>query len=300
MSSVSPGYVFTSSSDPITYSKLNLLATPTVTVGTSEIITAMIADNSVTVAKLAQATGGGFLGRTAATLGDISFITLSDGTITWPTYGMAIGNASNATEFTIGKNPLERMKLTYGSVGVTVAIAVGGSGTTNLTYADGATTWTGGAFTYNLGNGTSSATQVFQMTLTGGSVAGPVALITSVLCTGGANGFGFLSGNSVGGTVTQGANKTDTVVLSKHTGQITMSAAALNAGVIVSFTLTNTLIAAGDILSMNHVSGGTIGSYTLNAQCAAGSATINVRNATAGNLSEAVVIGFVLIKGATN
>jgi hypothetical protein len=49
--------------------------------------------------------------------------------------------------------------------------------------------------------------------------------------------------------------------------------------------LTNTLIAAGDTLVLNHVSGGTPGSYTLNARCANGSATIDVRNNTAGSLS---------------
>jgi hypothetical protein len=51
-----------------------------------------------------------------------------------------------------------------------------------------------------------------------------------------------------------------------------------------------------ELLILNQISGGTVGSYTLNAQCAAGSATINVRNETAGSLSEAIVIQFALIK----
>ena len=38
------------------------------------------------------------------------------------------------------------------------------------------------------------------------------------------------------------------------------------------------------------------GAYTLNAQVAAGSATINVRNVTAGSLSEAIVIRYTVIK----
>jgi hypothetical protein len=53
------------------------------------------------------------------------------------------------------------------------------------------------------------------------------------------------------------------------------------------------------VLVLNHVSGGTMGSYTLNARCAAGSATIDIRNNTAGSLGEALVIGFALIKGVT-
>jgi hypothetical protein len=108
-------------------------------------------------------------------------------------------------------------------------------------------------------------------------------------------GVGYTTG--AGGTQTQATSKSTTVVLSKACGAITMHNATLNAGTIVSFTLTNTLIEATDVLVLNHISGGTVGSYGLNAQCGAGSATINVRNNTAGNLGEAIVIQFALIKG---
>ena len=78
-----------------------------------------------------------------------------------------------------------------------------------------------------------------------------------------------------------------------------MSSAALAANTTVSFPLTNSQIAAPDVLILNHASGGTGGAYNLNAQCAAGSAVINVRNVTAGSLSEAIVIRFAVIKAAT-
>jgi hypothetical protein len=71
----------------------------------------------------------------------------------------------------------------------------------------------------------------------------------------------------------------------------------LNAITTVSFTFNNSRIAATDLLVFNHVSGGTAGAYTLNAQCAAGLASFNVRNGRAGSLGEAIVIGFSLIKG---
>jgi hypothetical protein len=102
-----------------------------------------------------------------------------------------------------------------------------------------------------------------------------------------------------GGTITQLTNKATAVTLDRPTGQITMNAAALNANTTVSFTLTNSTISAGDILILNHISGGTAGSYLLNAQSAAGSASINVRNITAGSLSEAIVIAFAVIKAVT-
>lgn len=110
-----------------------------------------------------------------------------------------------------------------------------------------------------------------------------------------AAGVGYTTG--AGGTQTQATNKATTVVLSKACGAITMNNATLNAGTIVSFTLTNTLIETTDVLVLNHISGGTVGSYGLNAQCGAGSATINVRNNTGGNLGEAIVIQFALVKG---
>lgn len=110
--------------------------------------------------------------------------------------------------------------------------------------------------------------------------------------------LGYATG--AGGTVTQATSKSTGVTLNKLSGQITMNNAALAADTIVSFVLTNTNIAAGDVLILNHVSGGTPGSYGLNARCGAGSATIDVRNNTAGSLGEAIVIGFVLIKGVTS
>jgi hypothetical protein len=126
-----------------------------------------------------------------------------------------------------------------------------------------------------------------------------VATGTSLSTTGnqvisGAGKQGYATGS--GGVVTQATNKATGVTLSKPTGQITLNNAALAADTTVSFVLTNTVIEANDILVMNHISGGTAGSYLLNAQSAAGSASINVRNITTGSLSEAIVIAFAVIK----
>lgn len=57
---VSPGYTFTGTTDPITHTKLNLVATPTVTIG----------DNEVTSSKLASA-----ITITQLTLGGPAFCT---------------------------------------------------------------------------------------------------------------------------------------------------------------------------------------------------------------------------------
>lgn len=111
-------------------------------------------------------------------------------------------------------------------------------------------------------------------------------------------GMGYATG--AGGTITQATSKSTTVVLNKVAGAITMNNAALNAGIEVSFTVTNSAIAAADVVMVNHSSAGTAGAYMVQANSiAAGSFAITVTNLTAGNLSEAIVLSFVIIKGAT-
>lgn len=110
-------------------------------------------------------------------------------------------------------------------------------------------------------------------------------------------GIGYATG--AGGAQTQLTNKSTTVASNTATTLITMDGAALNAGVIVSFTFTNTAVAATDHILINHESGGTVGSYTFAATPGAGTSTIFVRNATAGNLSEAIVIRVTIIKAVS-
>jgi hypothetical protein len=101
-----------------------------------------------------------------------------------------------------------------------------------------------------------------------------------------------ISYNNAFGTVTQLTSKSTTVILNARRGEITMVNSALAAATIVSFTLTNLQLLATDVLILNHVTTGTRGAYSLEAQCSAGSAIIYVRNNTAGSLSEAIVIRF--------
>lgn len=112
------------------------------------------------------------------------------------------------------------------------------------------------------------------------------------------NKAGYVAGD--GGQIDQATSKSTTVVLNKKCGQIEMNGAALAANTTVSFTFTNATVAAANIIVLNHVSGGTAGSYLLNAQAGSGSASINVRNITSGSLSEAIVIGFAVVKATTS
>jgi hypothetical protein len=112
------------------------------------------------------------------------------------------------------------------------------------------------------------------------------------------SGLGYATG--AGGTVTQATSKATAVTLNTITGQVTLNAAALAANTAVSFTLTDSAVAAADLVVVNHVSAGTAGAYTFTTTPAGGSVVITVRNVTAGSLSEAIVIQFAVIKAATS
>ena len=101
------------------------------------------------------------------------------------------------------------------------------------------------------------------------------------------------------GTVTQATSKSTGVTLNKSSGQITMNNAALANGAIISFTLTNNVLSAKDVIIVN-VAGGlaTNGTYTsFVSNVSAGTAVISLYNISAGSLSEAVVLNFAIIHG---
>jgi hypothetical protein len=183
----------------------------------------------------------------------------------------------------------------------TLAVARGGTGITS--FGAGVATFLGTPSSANLRaaltdeTGTGSA--VFADTPTLITPILGVASATSLNSSGsqtiaGTGKQGYATGS--GGAVVQSTDKSTGVTLNKSNGQITMDAASLSAATVVSFTLTNSIIEAGDIIVMNHISGGTLGAYIFNASTAAGSASINVSNWTSGALAEAVVIRFAVIK----
>lgn len=97
--------------------------------------------------------------------------------------------------------------------------------------------------------------------------------------------------------VTQLTSKSTGVTANTSAGQITMNAASLAATTNVTFTLTNSLLSAKDVIIVNVASANaTAGAYNCwVSSMLAGSATITLRNITAGALLEAVVINFAII-----
>ena len=304
----------------------------------SAVQTAKIADGAVTSLKIAATTitDGNIAAGAAIALSKLATGALPTG-ITVGTASTCTGNAatattatnlSGATAFTI---PYQTASSATGYIPVGAAgqvlqsnaaaaptwvtnptntVASGGTGITSYTTGDilyasatnvlgklAASATVGSVLTSSgVGAAPAYSTSPTLTTPVLGAATGTSLAATGAITSSGTAGIGYATG--AGGTITQTASKSTGVTLNKICGQITMDSASLAHDTVVSFTLTNSTIAAGDVLILNHVSGGTAGKYLLNAQCGAGLAFISVKNtnATSGALAEAIVIAFIVIK----
>jgi hypothetical protein len=107
------------------------------------------------------------------------------------------------------------------------------------------------------------------------------------------NAFGYTTGG--GGTVTQGTSRTTGVTLDKPSGAITLFSAA-GSSTAATFTVTNSTVAATDVIILNQKSGTDLYDLMVTA-VAAGSFNITFRT-TGGATTETPVFNFAVIKGA--
>jgi len=124
-----------------------------------------------------------------------------------------------------------------------------------------------------------------------------VATCTSLTATGviastGTSGVGYATG--AGGAVTQITSRTTGVTLDKTTGAITLFSAAGSA-TAATFTVTNSTVAATDVIILNQKSGTDLYDLMVTA-VAAGSFNITFRT-TGGTTTETPVFNFAVIKG---
>jgi len=139
-------------------------------------------------------------------------------------------------------------------------------------------------------------TYQFQFTTTDNGTTITVYDLNRPLLGSAGSAVGYSTGT--GGAVTQITSKATGVTLNKRCGQITLNNAALSAAAEVSFTLTNSVIAATDVVYVCISSGATAGAYNVQVDAvAAGSCRISITNFSGGPLSEAIVLNFVVIKG---
>jgi len=155
--------------------------------------------------------------------------------------------------------------------------------------------------------GTSMSTSTLNIGRSGITTAiqGPTTIAGTLSAT---NKIGYTQTSN---TVTQGTSKTTGVTLNNLSGTITTANTSLSAlvvgtspaitsGGVATFTLTNSFIAATDIVLISVVSGtansANAAAYAVSAVPATGSAAISIRNITGGALAEAVQLRFVVIK----
>ena len=105
MPTVTPGYTFTGPTDPITYSKLNLLAQPTVSaIAANDVTTTTIANNAVTLPKIVNASGNNtFMARYSSGSGNYEELVTTTTGLGFYTGagGIAPAGATKATAFTL-------------------------------------------------------------------------------------------------------------------------------------------------------------------------------------------------------
>lgn len=189
----------------------------------------------------------------------------------------------------------------------------GAASTTTFTNKTYDTAGTGNVFKINgtsitSTTGTGSVVLAASPTLTGtttcSTLTAPTITGTGAIQGSGASAtVGYLNGSGAGGAITQLTSKATGVTLNNISGQITMNNASLSGSAAVSFVLTNSTIAANDVVIVNIASGATaVSNYLITVGAvSAGSCTITLYNDTASTArTDALVLNFVVIKGASS
>lgn len=107
---------------------------------------------------------------------------------------------------------------------------------------------------------------------------------------------GYQTGS--GGTVTQATSRTTGVTLNKLSGAITLFSKTTTAGLVESFTVTNSNVAATDTINLSVKSGTGIYLCFVTA-VGAGSFKVSIYTPAAVASAEAPVINFAVIKAVT-
>ena len=124
-----------------------------------------------------------------------------------------------------------------------------------------------------------------------GAATGTSLTVTGAVTSSGTAGVGYATG--AGGTVTQATSRTTGVTLNKTTGAITMFSAA-GSTTAATFVVTNSTVAATDVIILNQKSGTDLYDLMVTA-VAAGSFNLTFRT-TGGTTTETPVFNFAVIK----
>lgn len=129
----------------------------------------------------------------------------------------------------------------------------------------------------------------------GGKGTGILNLTTSALVSGSTSTLGYTTGS--GGAVTQATSRTTEVTLNKANGAITLVSAA-GSTTPATFTVTNSTVAATDVVIVNQKSGTDL--YTIDVTRVAAGAFDITFNTKSGTTTEQPVFNFAVIKAVTS
>jgi len=127
-----------------------------------------------------------------------------------------------------------------------------------------------------------------------GAATGTSLAVTGAVTSSGTAGVGYVTG--AGGAVTQLTSRTTSVTLNKTAGAITLFSAA-GTTTAATFTVTNSTVAATDVIILNQKSGTDLYDLMVTA-VAAGSFNITFRT-TGGTTTEQPVFNFAVIKAVS-
>jgi hypothetical protein len=173
------------------------------------------------------------------------------------------------------------------------------SGAGDITVEGNAVYRAGGTDVPVADGGTGASSAAGARTNLGAAASGANTDITSLAATGAISTTGTIGyATGSGGTVTQGVSKATGVTINKICGQITTHAANIAAGSEVSWTVTNSTVAATDVVVACIASGASADAYNLQVDAVgAGSFRLALSNLTGAGAAEAITINFVVIKG---
>jgi hypothetical protein len=138
-------------------------------------------------------------------------------------------------------------------------------------------------------------------TMTGALIVNStIASNSTILANGSASKIGY-TGDASGSTIQFGSVKTQSVNLNKPTGSIFLNNGSIPANASIAFILNNSVIQEGDLILVNHISGGTPGAYNMLARLGSNpfEAEIVIRNITAAALAENIVINFFILRAGS-
>ena len=229
-------------------------------------------------------------GQTSGTLA--LFNTGLTGTLNFASLAATVSEFGAVTTYSLGNTA---------TAAQTVNMFTASTGASTYNFATGATVGsTTKALNIGTGGAASSTTNIAIGSSNGGTLTlnSPTLTVSGNLTASGnlrTNGgvLGYATG--VGGTATQGTNRSTGVTISKASGSITLFSTTTTAGQTTSFTVTNNIVVATDTVVVSQQSG--VGVYFVGVtNVTTNSFQISVFTPAAVGSAEAPVINFAVIK----